>query len=257
MATRLGPSSPYSIGEVEDYRFWMNRLGIFTSNGNKPQLISNPIQRQIFNHSGSGIASDIFDTLPGGVHEYDYKVSIGTVTDDFTGITIPNAVINYDYKHNEFIDYTYYDFPTAYHSFKNASGVQTMIFGNASGQVFQVDDSYHSDNGHPIDGAMMMLLHGNMPHYRKDFEYIEFYVSPGCGASIQYAVVDIPQTGKQWLVQGPTIWHPLGDVHDGFTLFRFPPETRGRLMYIKIFESSKQPPWQIYSIHYSFTAMGL
>ena len=67
LATQLGPSSPYSIGSVEDFRFWINRTGILTSNADKPQLISNPIQRQITNRSGSAIAGTAFDTIPGGV----------------------------------------------------------------------------------------------------------------------------------------------------------------------------------------------
>ena len=50
MATENGPSSPYSIANVEDFRIYMNRMGAFGYGGGKPELISNPIQRQIYNN---------------------------------------------------------------------------------------------------------------------------------------------------------------------------------------------------------------
>jgi hypothetical protein len=256
-ATKLGPSSPYCVGNIEDYRFWLNEQGIYISNADKPQLISNPISRQISNHSRTGIVASTFKTIVAGAHGYDYCISAGTVTDDFTGITIPDAVINYDYKHNEFINYVYYNFPTAYHSFIDIDGEPTFIFGDATGQVYEFGDEFFTDNGHPIDAELEMILHGNNPHMRKDFKYIEFYASPGCGASVSFAVVDVIKRGTDWIIEGSKIWKTLGDLHDGYTMFRFPPEARGRLMYLKIDESGQQPPWQLYSIHYTWDEIPL
>lgn len=256
LATELGPSSPYSIGNVEDMRFWLNRLGVFASNANKPQLISNPIQRQIYNNIDSGIADAVFDTAPAGVQGYNYMIAVGTVKDNFTDITIPKAVLVYNYKQNEFFNYEFYNEPTAFHQFKDANQKQQFIFGDASGQVYQLDNDATADNGYPIETNMVFLLHGNMPHIRKDFGYIEFFTSPGCQANVQFAVEDIVVTGDK-RISGPKKWKDLGSLIKGYTLFRFPPETRGRLLYIRIYESSTTRPYEFYSCNYTFEPLPL
>ncbi len=256
LATRLGPTSSQSIGEVEDFRFWLNRKGIFASNASKPELISNPIQRQVFNTDSTGIVDSVFDTAIGGVHDYDYMLAVGTVKDNFTDIQISNAIINYDYKHNEFVNKQFYHNPTAFHSYTDANRKLRLIFGDANGQVYQFDNSYTSDAGYPIETSLMLLLHGDMPHIRKDFGYIEFFTSPGCQLQVQFAIEDIVNIGSN-RVSGPRIWKELGSLVKGYTLFRFPPETRGRLLYLKLYEASTSRPWQIYSIHYTFDPVNL
>ena len=142
-ATRLGASSPYSIAQAEGYRFWLNRLGVFGYGGDKPQLISNPIQRQIYNNAGSGIVGATFDTAPGEVYRYDYLLAVGTITDDFTAETISNAIIKYDFNKNEFVNWKFSNFPTAFHSYRDASGNQQLIWGDATGQCYQLAGTAH------------------------------------------------------------------------------------------------------------------
>jgi hypothetical protein len=252
MATELGPSSPYSVGNVEDFRFYLNRLGVFTTNADKPQLISNPVQRQIYNDAQTGILGSQFDTAPASVYRYDWLCSIGTVEDDFTEINQPNAILKYDYQKNEFSNYKFYNFPTAYHSYKDTSGVQQLIFGDATGQCYQYGGTAKTDNGFPIDLNMVMLLHGNMPHVSKDFEYLEVFTNPGCQAKVQFAVINTVPTVRGWYNSGPTVWKELGDLTSGYTLFRFPPEARGKLMYLKFYESSTNAKFSLYSINYIF-----
>lgn len=256
LATDLGPTSAYSIGEVEDFRFWINNLGIFTSNANKPQLVSNPIQRQIYNRNDTGIGAATFKTAVGGVHNYDYMVAVGSVRDDFTDIPINNALIMYDYKHNEFFNYQYADNPTAFHSYKDVNGVQQLIFGDSSGQCYQTSGTVTADNGAAIEASMMLMVHGNLPHIRKDFGFIEFYTSPGCSAKVQFAVDDIV-TRDSVRTSGALKWRELGDLRKGYTLFNFPPESRGRIMYLRIYEAGTTQPWTLYSIHYTFTPVAL
>lgn len=228
LATKLGPSSPYSIGEVEDFRFWLNRLGVFSSNSNKPQLISNPIQRQIYNNSGSAVAGSIFDTAPGVSHQYGYYAAVGTTTDDFTGITISDNIIKYNYQKNEFCNYQFANNPTAFHSYKDANGVQQMIFGDSTGQCYQIAGTATTDNSTAIETSLLLMLHANAPHTGKDWRGIEFYTSPGCGAKVQYAVANYVPSGDSWHVAQAFVWRELGDLTSGYNEFHFPSATRGR-----------------------------
>src|SRR3990167_1793782 len=72
LSTDLGPSSPQSVAKVEDYRFWLNRLGIFGFGGDKPELVSNHIEKQIYNDAGLGIIGTSFNDSMGIAHQYNY-----------------------------------------------------------------------------------------------------------------------------------------------------------------------------------------
>jgi len=99
MTTKYGPSSPYSVAESEDFRFFINQYGHFGFGGVRPQLLSNAIQRQFYNDDNTGIAGTTFPLAPGVCHKYDYLVSVGTVVDDFTSRTISNNIIKYHCWH--------------------------------------------------------------------------------------------------------------------------------------------------------------
>ena len=156
MTTEYGPSSPYSLGKVEDYRFFINKYGHYGFGGSKAQLLSNAIQRQFYNNDGSGILGTAFSTLPAECHIYDYLSSVGTVTDDFTSRVMTNTIIKYDFQKNEYLNWDFANKPTSFLSFKNNSSVQTLIFGDASGQVYQLDNTI--DNGSTIDAEWYLCL---------------------------------------------------------------------------------------------------
>ena len=252
MATRLGPSSPYSVGQVEDYRFWLNRLGVFTSNGGAAQLISNPIQNQIYNDSGSAIIGTSFDSAPGGVYKYNYFVSAGTLTDDFTGITINDAIIKYDYQKNEFSNYRFANYPTSFASYKDTSGVDQFIFGDASGQCYQLSGTATTDNGSAIEASLLLVIHGNIPHTQKDFRTLEVFTNPGCAARVQFMCADTNDRFSPWAREQAHVWTELGDLHSGYTLFAFPGGSRGRLLYLRIYDNGSNNRLDLYSIKYTF-----
>lgn len=252
MATKLGPSSPYSLGSVEGYRFWLNRLGIFTSNAGAPQLVSNPIQNQIYNDSGSAVIGTSFNSAPSGVSKYNYFTSVGTLTDDFTKITIPDAIIKYDYQKNEFLNYRFNNFPTACTSYKDVNGVDQFIFGDQAGQVYQLSGTAKSDNGTPIESSLIVILHANMPHVMKDFRRIEFFTNPGCGARVRYATVDASEIFNPFNKEGPFKWKELCDLHKGYTQVDFPPESRGSLTYLQFYDNGSNDRFNLYSLSYTY-----
>lgn len=247
MATNLGPTSKESIGKIEDFQFWLNRLGIFVSNANTPQLISNTIQRQIYNDSGSGIQGEKFDTAPGVAHRYDYLVAVDTLTDDLVGEEIPRAIIKYNYQKNKFLNFSFHDLPTAWCSYKDANGDQQLIFGDASGQCYTFNLGT-SDNGEPIETSLQLVLHANMPFLNKEWGYLEVLTNPGCQAKIQIAIEDTFTAGKKK-------WKDIGSLVNGFNQFRFPTGSRGKLLFIRIYESSSDAPFELYGINVTYNVV--
>jgi hypothetical protein len=237
-ATNLSPSSPYSVSQTEGYYMWLNRKGIFGYGGDRPQLLSNPIEREIYNRDGTGIDGNTFGTAPGKHYKYDYLTSVGTVTDSLSGETVNNCVIKYNFQNNEFLNYSYYNKPYSFHSFIDNNGDDIFLFGSANGQVYKAYTG-NSDNGQPIESKMEFMLHLGAPELDKEWK--EFYgiFNPGCNASVQICVSDTFTNNKKR-------WIDVGDVVDGICSYRFTTGTRGKLLFVRIYENSSDPAFTCY-----------
>ena len=232
MSTKFGPSSPYSIGETEDYRFFINQMGHFGYGGSKPQLLSNPIQRQFYNDKNSGIAGTVFPTAPGVCHRYDYLASVGTVVDDFTSRTISNAIIKYDYQKNEYLNWSFANKPTSWLSYNDANSVRQLIFGDASGQCYKMDNTVLTDNGSAIPMELVYVFTYGAPEFEKSWKYWRGVFNPGCEAKVQVACSNVfSYENLQWT--------DLGDTSNGFVEFRFPAGSQSRFLFVRIYENSK------------------
>jgi hypothetical protein len=246
MATNYGPSSPYSVAGVEGYKFFINQLGLYGFGGAMPQLLSNAIQRQFYNIQNSGIAGTAFSTIPGVTHKYDYLASVGTIVDDFTSRTVSNAIIKYDYQKNEFLNWSFANNPTAYLSYKDTSGSQQLLFGDANGQCYQMDTTT-TDNGAAIPMEMVFFFTGKMPHVDKQWRWWRGFFNPGCEAKVQVACSDVFDYQS-------LIWTELGDCSSGFIEYHFndPRNNRGRFLFVRIYESSRNSRTTFYGQEISF-----
>lgn len=238
-ATQLGLSSPYSLAQSEGYYFWLNRLGYFGYGGDRPQLLSNPIQRQIYNDSGSAIVGSVFDNAPAVEHLYNYMCSVGDTTDDLMGKTITNAIQKYNFQQNEWLNYSFANKPTAWLSYEDASGNKQLIFGDATGQCYTYGGTALSDNGTPISSVMMFVHHGGVPHLEKKWDWFTGFFNPGCEAKVQVAIGDT-------FTKDRLVWQEIGDCSDGICEFRFPSGSRGRLLFVRIYESSIESRFNFY-----------
>lgn len=239
MATNYGPSSPYSLANSEDYRFFINNFGHYGYGGQKPQLLSNPIQRQFYNNSGSGIVGTTFGTIPATCHIYDYLASVGTITDDFTQRQIPNAIIKYDYQKNEYLNWSFSNKPSAWLSYKDRNGAQQLAFGDISGQCYQLDTST-TDNGVVINSELVFIYTFGTPEFSKDWYFWRGVFNPGCEAKVQIATTD---TYSYQSLR----WFDLGDISTGVAEFRFPHEANNsRLLFVRIYDSSKNSRFTYY-----------
>ena len=238
MSTQLGPSSPYSIDGIEDFKLYLNRFGAFGYGGDRPQVLSNPIERQIYNNSGSAIAGTTFDNAPGVSYKYDWLCSVGTITDDLTTETIPNAILKYDYQLNEWGNWQFANRPTAFGTFQDTSGVQQLIFGDASGQCYRYAGTATSDNGLPIESVLQGFIHLNTFEDKK-WNWIVGMFNPGCQAKIAFALSDT-------FTLNSLQWQDVGDAFDGVVEYRFPSGSRGKFLFWKIYEYSSSTPYHFY-----------
>ena len=241
MSTKLGPTSPHSVDEVEGYYFWLNRLGIFGYGGVNPQLVSNAITSLIYNNSGSAIAGSDFDSAPGAVHKYDYYLSAGTVTDDLTRKTIDNALIKYDYNKNEFTMYSTNDYVTSMHSYKDADGNEQLLLGSTGGQVYELDTTSYSDNGNPIEAILEFVVHKGVPELDKKWNWYFLAFNPGCSVKVMVAFSNSYDRDR-------LKWQSLGTFTEGIAEGRFPEGSRSKLLFIRVTEKSSDKPFTFYGM---------
>lgn len=263
MSTKYGPSSPYSVGAIEDKRFWINQYGITMFDGATNTLISNPIQRYFYNRNNTGIAGGSFPTIPGECHIYNYLAAVGTVTDDFTGRQINNAIINYDFQKNTFVAWQFNDNPTAFLSYFDNNNLRQLIFGNNSGQCFKLDPTKTSDNGNPIATDMVFLFSYAAQQesftstsasqisgmsYEKKWNWIRIFLNPGCEINMQYAFANTFTYQHLKWSEGIQITAPS----DGIFEYRFPLDQnnvpRSRLLFVRLYESSDNSAWTCYGM---------
>jgi len=239
LSTNLGPTSLSSIANIEGNRLYLNRLGFFSYGGDKPQILSNAIERQIYNDKGEGVAGTTFDNAPGVAHQYSYYCTIGTVTDDLTDETVSDAVAVYDYQDNEWGNYKFANKPTAWLSFKDENSDQQLIFGSDDGQCYQIAGTALNDNTATVDAVVEGVIHLGTPESDKRWKYLWASFNPGCQAKMQVAIGDTYTKGKKK-------WIDIGDCSDGVCEFRFPERSRGKLLFWKVYEASRNTRFNFY-----------
>lgn len=238
-ATRYGPSSPYSFAKTEDYGFFLNRKGIFGTNGAKPQLLSNPIQDWIYNDDNTGITGSLFTTAPGETFKYDYFASVGTINDTFIKDAIPKALIKYNYQRNDFFFYATNDYVTSLAQYVDTNGDEQFIFGSNNGQVYQFSGTATSDNGVAIESIVEFFTHFQAPLQEKKLYELRASFNPGSQAKIQ---VGLSYTFNRDQIK----WLPLCDTNAGDIKVRFPQGSRCKFLFVRIIEASTAPPWEFY-----------
>ena len=241
LSTNTAPSSPYSIGDIEDFKIYLTRQGYYGYGGGKATLISSPIEKQIYNRAGSGITGTTFDNAPGIGFKYNYYCSTGTVTDDLINVTIPDNIHVYNFQLDEWYNWQFANRPTAFGTYQDTDSNEQMIFGDATGQCYQVTGTATSDNGNPIEAQLMGFIHGGILEDKK-WNWISAMFSPGCRAKLSVALADTFTSDLNW--------HEVGDAVDGVVEYRFPSGSRGKFCFWKISENSTSPAWQLYAIEF-------
>ena len=266
MCTRYGPSSPWSVAQIDDMSFYINQYGAFSFDGANKQLISNFIQNQFYNPQNSGVGTAALGTAPATTHYWDYLVAVGTITDPFVGRTISNAIIKYDYQKNEFLNWSFNDAPTAFHSYIDINNQRQLLFGDQTGQVYQLDRTKTSDNGKPIQTEMVFLFtyasQGQMfsqqsavgllgSSYEKKWNWIRLFFNPGDEVNIQYAFSNtLTYQHLKWseVINTKQRTGDYYQVSDGVVEMRFPPDPnnvpRSRFMFLRIYDNSDNSQWQ-------------
>ena len=240
-ASNLGPTSVQSIDSVEGFRFFLNRQGIYAYGGNNPELISNPIEKYIYNDDATGIVGTVFDNAPGVIHKYNYYLTVGSITDDLTGEAINPCTLVYDYQKDEHLTWETAVRPTAWHSYADASGDEQLIFGDANGQCYQISGTAVSDNGSAITSTLEGVINFEKPETDKMFRTLHAFANPGCQATFQIAIGETFTKAKK-------VWQTIGDLQDGHVEYRFPSESQGKMLFWRVSESSTNARFNFYGM---------
>lgn len=268
MATKYGPSSPWSWGRIDDTWFYLNQFGLFSFDGATKTVISNPIQRMFYNRQNTGIGTAAWGTAPGVGHIWDYLVAVGTVTDDFTGRQINNAIIRYDYQKNQFTNWSFAHPPTAFHSYNDSNNKRQLLFGDASGNIFQLDPSKTSDNGTAIQSELVFLFNYSSQSqiftptsasaissvtYEEKWNYIRLIFNPGDEVNIQFAFTNtLTYQHLKWsgVINTNKRTGDYYQVADGVVEIRFPRDEnnmpRSRFLFVRIYDDSDSSAWTYY-----------
>ena len=245
--TNLAYTSPYSVKQLEGYHIGLNRQGFFGYGGDRPEILSNPIEHQIYNDSGSAVAGTSFNSAPGGVYRKNYYCAVGTTTDDTTEQTVNNCVEVYNFQLDEWYNYQFANFPTAFHTYKDSNGVEQFVFGDGSGQVYTLSGTATSDNGAAIECALEGFLHLGIPDQNKRWQKLWAFANPGCKAQIQVAASDTFQ-------KDTLNWIDIGDLSSGVTECAI--GQSGRFLFYRLHESSTDARFQFFGFAADVSAVG-
>lgn len=241
LSTELAPTSTRSLAKVERLDFGLNRLGVYIYSGDVPELVSIPIEKQIYNDASEGIAGTTFDNAPGVAHQYEYMLSVGTVTDDLTDEEVGDCVLVYDYQNNEWWNNKFADRPVAWLSYKDENGDQQLVFANGS-QCYTYGGASTDDNGSTVNTVMEGIIHMNTLLDKK-WNWFRASFNPGCEAQIQVAISDkFTKESKKWI--------NLGNAYSGNVEYRFPQGSRGKFLYWKINEASRNARMHFYGFEF-------
>lgn len=267
MATNYGPTMYFSPANIDGYYFYIHNVGNFGFDGANKQLLSNSIQRLFYNRQGNGMAGTMLGTTGvGEAHIWDYFATLGTIQDDFTGRQVKNAVLKYDYQKDTHLLWQLNDFPTAMLSYIDTNNQKQFIFGNASGQVFQLSPQATSDNGVSISSEAVFCYtyasqstafsptsaqtqSGVSP--QKKWNWWRGVFNPGCEINIQYAFSDtFTYQHLKWSEAINTKNAGIFDyyqISDGKVELRFPNTQnnppRSTFLFIRIYEDSSTAAW--------------
>lgn len=247
LSTDLGPTTK-SIPEVENFKFLMNRQGVFASSGGAPEIISNPVERQIYNDAGSGIVGTVFDTAPGIAYRYDVLYSVGTVTDNLTDETLARCILKYDYQLDEWGNWQFANRPTAFGTYVDTAGDKQLIFGDGTGQCYTFGGTNTTDNGSAIESIMEGVLSFGQPETDKKFNYLWAFGNPGCEAHVQVAIGSTFTKAKKR-------WMSLGEFNDGVAELRFPSGSEGKLLFWKVTDASLNTRFSFYGFSVDWEAI--
>lgn len=246
----LGPTSHWAGGNMDDVRIYPNRRGVYAFTGSYPKIISTPIEKQFYNRLNTGIDGSLYENMAGGEFYYQYFLSAGTITDPLTRKGLNNAVIVYDYLHNDFNNYQYPFLPTCYSSYTDANGDLWQLLGDSTGKIYRVNNTATSDNGTAIEAYFEGFSTMGNDFRDKDVSRVWVHASPGCQAKIQVSMTNsMLEMERQWV--------DIGDVSQGVKYLELPKtKNRGKYMFYRAYESSSDAPWTFLGITADFQYVG-
>ena len=105
--------------------------------------------------------------------------------------------------------------------------------------------SSNSDNGATIDCVMEGVLHMDTLLDKK-WDWFRALFNPGCQAHVQVAITNaFAKQTKNWI--------SLGQASSGAVEYKFPADTRGKFLFWKITEASKNARMHFFGFEFDAT----
>lgn len=243
-SSSLSPASPRSIAEIEGYKFWANRFGVFGYGGDRPELLSLPVEKLLFNGEYGGIAGTALAAATGEVFKYKYLLSVGQSASGRNFDPIDNAILRYDIQLNDWGVWSTPRKITAMLTYRDINGADQLLLGDEDGKNYTYQEDKYTDNGSPIYSVMEFVITGGIPETEKKWSYLWLHTNPGCLARVQIAYADA-------FTLGTKKWYDLGNCTDGFSEFRLPDGAQSRLLFVKITDQSITSRFNFYGFSYS------
>lgn len=133
----IGCSSQESVATCDGYMFFANKDGVYMSQGGFPQRISRFLQDFFDNMNAANYAN-----IAGGCDGKHYYCSLGSVTID--GETIPNVVLRYSIKSQEWAVYSLPTQPMVFSQYIDGTTIK-LVYGDNDGNVIQIDSTATDD----------------------------------------------------------------------------------------------------------------
>jgi len=234
-ASTLSNASIISSGE---YNYYLSETGVFRGQGSNPDIVSLPLADLFDNITyANGVAS-----VAGAIGDFIHW-SVGNITEDdvFGGRAYTNCAITYNKRTEEWTLDTLAHAPTTYATFRNASNVLQLFFGNSAGNTFVFDGSTTDGvtlagaDGTPIDGELRWTPNAfGDPAAIKTYGAVFFRSEPGVGAEV--AVIADHYDAVS-----------IGSLHKGFVDAVIPDTLQNtRELEVTIYDTSRRSVSRVY-----------
>lgn len=204
-----GTTSQRSVVNIKNWTFYANDQGLWRYDGVTSELISRGVQDII-----DGIPSANLSSLVGWVRDGEvYRIFLGNISNSETGLTMTNAVLDFDTATNTLSPGTLADSITCSASWINSSSQDTYL-GTTTSQVMK-DNTGYSHNGTPISWKVEDGFNFPVdPSTDTEMKSIQIHTQRGRNVAVKYKLYGTPDKIDK-------DWRSLGDLHERVTTIEF------------------------------------
>lgn len=209
----FGTTSGRSVANLRELSIYFHgsqgdATGFYVYDGNSSTKISAPIQKHI-----DGISSNMYGSIVSWVENNLFRSYVGTITNSNYNISIPNAVVTWDYANRAWSVDPIADTILVSTQFRQSNTKQTYI-GTSDDQIL-VTPSGNDFNGNAIPHMFEITDYPNGTQAINTFNRLQVISESARGMQIQYKLLLAP-------FESDEEYQPLGQLDHERTELYFP-----------------------------------